>query len=323
MPQGLLDQILKSDTSANDVWHQLVFSADEMGLLRSIAAQSVQRFPSVVPLKTFNLVGAFDFKTIDYNNIDRQRFLKLCVYLLRSGLPLSPELTVHASNFMYGEDYLKTTGTSDVTVVCNIPLDDPQFMRGLTYVDLDSPRASFIIAKHQFDEAVDRTKSSEAIYRSVMDATPFVSVKNIPKAWENRLAMAKSKLVISYFSGLEVDLDRLNLPGYSSLGRLSLHDPFRDPTAVHDIQLPGHCNCQIMGHDEYIRTAIFHARTHVDTHTGKPQLKIEKRGTEIGTAIYKRAMDLMMQDFDHADDVSAQRPDAPNEAVSAQIKPKP
>lgn len=145
MTDYYLDQLLTGDKESKDFRRFFLLDTDKEGLLRELARQSVARFKNIAPMNSFEIVGGAKIDYDHWYGLDANRFYDMFTYLLKTGIPIHPDFSVHVSNLLYDEDYLKTDTTADVTLISYVPLltdkKDQSIFGGagddtLIYVDL-------------------------------------------------------------------------------------------------------------------------------------------------------------------------------------------
>ena len=229
---------------SRSIWQELVDPADEKSfpragseeLLRKFCQYSVEASPAVEPLRSVTIVGGlfldFDDVRNRLTNRDAYYLVHGIQYLLRSGIPVAPDFTVHLANFLHGEDYLQTAYSSDLVML--------GFMPRYTREDFarDSGKLEYFkghgFALHHPRE-VDQYVMRQAFQRAVSERNfvradeiaqnhgGIISPLSSPENWRSRLSLAAPKMVISFHGyGEELEI--------AGLGLNSLVEPIVDQT---------------------------------------------------------------------------------------------
>ncbi len=329
-------EMLSQEVNGKNAFRQLLMaSVDKEAMLRELARQSMDAFrkrftrpeTDELVLGTFEIVGGVlvDLKS---SSIDNIRFYDMLIYLIKSGVPIRPDFTVHTSNFLNDIDYLKTTTQADVTLISYVPLATREMKDvGYDVLDLSNPTIAFLRAKEEFAQARDNPGSIKSAVGAASEVNRTVSNLNTIENWRERLGLSGSKLIFSIFSGLEVHLGDVMPKGYRSLGALDKYDTFRDPTRVNDIAPHSGVNWQVIGSEDYIEMAMYIARPDTDLDTGERIADASKRGTQLGTHIVEAVHQMFdeegARELTREREAAAKRPkpQAPNTPKSDEQKP--
>ncbi len=317
MTTSYLEQLMQ-DVPGKSSFRQFLMTTqdDKEQILRDLAAESMAVFrkkfavseSDVIPLKSFEVVGAVAMDLKKGGSIDSTRFMDMVLYLIKTGIPVDPNFTVRATNLIDDVDYLETNTQADVTLVSYVLMAENHDNPGIKVVDLKSPSVDFMRAKYGVADARRRGATPQELQVLSGEANRMISHLGTVEKWRERLALSRSKLIFSIFGGREVDLAEVMPEGYRSLGSLDRYDALRDPTRVGDIGPMGNLNWQVIGEDKYIEAASFVARTHADPDTGK--LKDPKKaGTQLGTGIHRVLTAIFEEQMAELDkEVSNDRP---------------
>lgn len=296
MTDYYLDQLLTGDKESKDFRRFFLLDTDKEGLLRELARQSVARFKNIAPMNSFEIVGGAKIDYDHWYGLDANRFYDMFTYLLKTGIPIHPDFSVHVSNLLYDEDYLKTDTTADVTLISYVPLltdkKDQSIFGGagddtLIYVDLKRPHAEFLRAREEFANG----KSPKS--HSFMEANRMVSDLNRVSNWTARLAKSGSKLIFSIYDQLEVDLRVVMPENYIALGNIDSVGRM-DETSLGDIKSVHYTTWQAIGANDFVETICYAVRTHITPNSGLQRLDTSNNGTELGTNIV-HASDFLLE----------------------------
>lgn len=233
---------------------------------RQLCAHSVERFPHIKPLKTFDLVGAtiFDLDLerdpgyeplrygpgfhdrVEYSDLatDTDRFRQLVTYLIRSGIPVSPDFTVNAPNLLNGDDYLAGEAQADVVLLSNLV--------SLYYDDLVNPAEEYQrdynrMHDYKLEDTEDAAQNERrAQYRAAMAAKDYpnawiharylggvCSPLSTPENWARRLLAANPEIIVAWRA---VDSLPIHLTGHNSMSQVlpkrDISDPFLKAVAA-------------------------------------------------------------------------------------------
>jgi hypothetical protein len=155
----------------------------------------------------------WDFHDQGYeDHADTRRVLRFVQYLLRSGVPVDPNFTVHHSNFLHGEDYLATDYKSDAVLVgfvLNNECDRSIAREPWTYDPNDKVQKAII---EMFKADMQRGQFQHAAH-SATELAAVVSPHASLARWKERLSSAK--IIASIHRVDEIHLDRLGLESHN------------------------------------------------------------------------------------------------------------
>lgn len=241
----------------------------------SAKAYSVAPKNPGAPIATITVVGAAYLDLEKGRGVDTQRTLGLMRYLARSGLPVAEDVTIRVANaILDGKNYLEGQDASDVTLICNVPMDGDMtgFMSAARETTRCVRKKHGLILEDHPAERMQALKDALAAknYReadSIMyDHVWLRAAYNGPQEWKNRLGLAASKLTVSIITGAEVDLLRVAPPGHFFLGNSKEKTPtgLYDPTWLWDIHSVSgnrkeiNAYWQIIGRADFVDVAWHH-----------------------------------------------------------------
>lgn len=276
-------------------------------ILRTLAFQSMEAFQKrferkegeALPLQSFEIVGGINVDLQTGRSRDAQRFYDMFFYLLKTGVPIRPDFTLHVSNLLQDEDYLQTKSKADVTLISFVPMMQDEHDETLVYVNIKSPSVEFLRAAIEFAEEQNPDYRGQRNHGNT--ANQMVSYLQTVEKWRERLKESGSKFIFSIFCGREVHLGEVMPQGYSSLGLYDQHDRFRDHTRVSDVERPSGNNWQVIGDNEYIKKVAVVARQHMSSSTHEAYKDAKNTGTQMGTCIHEVCFELFEREMKEED----------------------
>jgi hypothetical protein len=148
-----LGQLLEEPNGKFGFRQMFMHAPNRFEILKALAEQSMERYRDGVPMQSFAIVGGLSVDLNKGHNLDSVRFCDMFMYLVKSGIPINPDFTVHASNLLYGEDYLQTPQQADITLISYVPLINDQEDRSLNFVNVNRPSSSYARVAREYAQA--------------------------------------------------------------------------------------------------------------------------------------------------------------------------
>lgn len=180
--------------------HQLVESEEELRRLAAISCARLKPHQRHLTLRHVTIIGT---QSVDFNRLhedrDSARLALALRYLMKSGVPVSPDFVVDCVDFRDRRDFLEETGSTDVVFA--------SYLRGRPSQSSRHYGPGFEAAVHEdFYGSIGADKElAWAYYHAQSRHTEY-------DGWRRRVRASGAKIFMAYGGAIEVGTDHVATP---------------------------------------------------------------------------------------------------------------